>query len=104
GGDEADAFSRTEVGRELLEQGVRMGRVANFERTVGAFLADTVEDDDAAGPLQRNEARELVDELTRVREGPGVQEVVAVEQIKGRGSHGMEGYTYITPLGCRRAS
>src|SRR3954451_16333626 len=66
--DEADPLAIAELRGEPLEQGIGVRCVANFERPVGSLLADAVEDDYAARAFERHEARELVDELARVRE------------------------------------
>ena len=58
------------LGREPLEQRVRVRGVAHLERAARRVLADAVEDDDAARAAHRDEARERVDELARVREAP----------------------------------
>ena len=87
GGDEADLFATSELGREPLEHGVCMRRKPNFQRPMRALFADAVEDDDPAGASQRDKARELVDQLARVGEGAGVKEVVAVEEVESRISH-----------------
>ena len=87
GGDEADAFAAAKLSGELLEHGVRMGRVADLERTVRPLLADTVEDHHSAGALEGHEARKPVDELTRIRERARVEDVVTVEEIESRFSH-----------------
>jgi hypothetical protein len=85
--NEADPLAASEVGGEPLEHGVCMGRKPDFQWPVRPLFADAVEDDDAAGASQRDKARELVDQLSRVGEGAGVEEVVAVEQVEGRVSH-----------------
>src|SRR5439155_1925278 len=46
-----------------------------------------VEDEDAACPLQRDEARERIAESASVLVFPGVQEVVSVEEVQDRVSH-----------------
>jgi hypothetical protein len=38
-----------------------------------------VEDDHTTGAVQRDEARQAIDEFSRILEGPGVEKVVPVE-------------------------
>ena len=87
GGDETDPLPASEVGGEPLEHGVCMGRKPDFQWPMRPRFADAVEDDDAAGSSQRDKARQLVDQLSRVGEGAGVEEVVTVEQVESRVSH-----------------
>ena len=54
--------------RETLEQRVGVGGVAHLQRAALVVLADSVEDDDAARPAHRDEARERVDQLAHVGE------------------------------------
>jgi hypothetical protein len=61
-----------------------MGREAHLERTVSSVGSHTVEDDDTAGPADRDEARQGVDQLLPLLEAGRVQDVVAVEQVEGR--------------------
>src|SRR6266540_956175 len=86
-GDEADALQVAMLGREPLDQRVGVRRVAHRERPSLGVLSDAVEHHDAAGTLQRHEAGERVDELAGVREGAGVKQVVAVEEIQRRLGH-----------------
>ncbi len=86
-GDQADPLAAAKLGREPLEHGVCMRRKPNFERPICPVFADAVEDDDPASASQRDKARELVDQLARVGEGAGVEEVVAVEEVESRVSH-----------------
>ena len=75
------------LGGQPLEQRVGVRRVADGERPDLDLLADAVEDDDAARPGHRDEARELVDELAHVLLPAGVKEVVAVEEVERRLGH-----------------
>ena len=87
GGDEADPFLAPKFSGKPLEQRVRVPGVPDLERPVRPFLPDAVEDDHAAGAPEGNEARKPIDELAWIGERPGVQDVVAVEEVKGRLSH-----------------
>ena len=71
--------------REALEERVGVGGVAHLQRAARVVLPHTVEHDDPAGPAHRDEARERVHQLAHVGERSGVQQVVAVEQVDGRG-------------------
>ena len=51
------------------------------------LLPAAVEDHDTARPASGDEARKRVHELTCVRERPGVEKVVAVEQVERRIRH-----------------
>ena len=84
GGDEADDFRVTVLGREALEHRVCVLRVADFERPVGLVGAGAVEDEEATRALQRDEAGELVAQLAQILVAPGVEEVVPVEEVERR--------------------
>ena len=70
------------LGGQALEQWVGRRCEANLERPVGRVLPDPVEDDDAAGSLNGDEARKGVYELLPGREIARVQDVVAVEEVE----------------------
>jgi hypothetical protein len=57
---------------------------AHLERAVALVGSRAVEDDDTAGPADRNEARQGVDQLLPLVEAGGAEDVVAVEQVEGR--------------------
>jgi hypothetical protein len=57
---------------------------AHLERAVALVRADAVENDDAFGPADGDEAREGVDELAPIVEVGRPEEVVAVEEVEGR--------------------
>ena len=61
--------------------------VPHLERARTPCPPHAVEDHDAAGAVQRDEAREPVDELARIVERARMQEVVAVEEVQRRLSH-----------------
>ena len=54
------------LGGEALEHVSACGAYRTESGPIVALLADAVEDDHATGAAQRDEARELVDELARV--------------------------------------
>ena len=89
GGDEADAFPAAKLGGELLEHRVCVRCIADLERAVRPFFADTVEDHYPTRALEGDEARKLVDQLARIRERAGVEDVVAVEEVERGVSHVM---------------
>ncbi len=64
-----------------------MCREAHLERADRALVADPVEDDHTPCTAGRDEARERVDQLVAITERPGVQQVVAVEEVQRRVSH-----------------
>ena len=72
------------LGREPLEQAVRGLGEPDLERAEAAVGANAVEDDDATRAAQGDVARETVDQLLTVAKAPGVEEVVAVEEVDGR--------------------
>src|SRR6266550_7599170 len=88
GRNEADDLGAPVLGREPLEHRVRVFRVAHLERAVRLVGADAVENEVATRALERDEAGELVAECSQVAVVPGVTEVVAVEEIERRISHG----------------
>ena len=73
---------RAVLGGQPLEQRVGRRGEADLERAVGRVLAHPVEDDDAAGAADGDEARQRVDELAPVGEVARVQDVVAVEEVE----------------------
>ena len=87
GGDDADPFREPVLGREPLEQVVRVVREADRERPDVTLLPHPVEDDDAADALSRDVTREEVDELAALSKVSCVEEVVAVEEVEGRVGH-----------------
>src|SRR3954452_15461523 len=68
GGDDDDPLAGAVLGREPLEERVGVRRVAHGEPAAFDVLAGAVEDENATRPLRRDEAREHVDELARIRE------------------------------------
>jgi hypothetical protein len=79
GGDEADGLARSVLRRQPLEERVGMLRVTDLEWPVHLLLPVAVEDDYAPGAVQRDEARQAIDEFAAILEGPGVQKVVPIE-------------------------
>jgi hypothetical protein len=82
GGDEADKLRCAMLGRQALDKGVRVRGESDFERAQRAVVAAAVEDDDAASPLGRHEARKRVGQLTSVGVVSCVEQVVAVEEVE----------------------
>jgi hypothetical protein len=70
------------LGGEAFDEGVRIVRETNGQVAIGRVLPDAVEDDDAACTAQRDEARQPVDQLLAFRKQPGVEDVVAVEEVE----------------------
>ena len=87
GGHDADLLGAAILGREALEEVVRMRGPPHLERSDSALDPGPVEDDDSARATPRDEAREEVDELVRVGPLARVQQVVAVEEVQGRIGH-----------------
>ena len=87
GGDEADDLRPPMLRGESLEHRVGVLRVPHLQRPVGLVRPGSVEDEVTARPFERHEAGELVTELPQVLVAPGVQEVVAVEEIERGLSH-----------------
>ena len=72
------------LGGETLEDVVGMRRIPHLEGAERTWVAVPVEYDYAARTLQRDEARERIDELALIRERSRVQDVVPVEEIQQR--------------------
>ena len=70
------------LGGQALDECVRLLREADGEIAVRRVLSDAVEDDDPAGAAQRDEARQLVDQLLALPKGARVKDVVPVEEIE----------------------
>src|SRR5262245_25646974 len=75
GRHEADDLAAAGLRREPFQNGVRVRRKANGERPDLAVGAGAVEDDDAAGTVQPDEARQGVDDSRGVSEPAGMQKV-----------------------------
>lgn len=84
GGDDPDLLVVAMLGGETFEDVVGVRGITNLERAKGARVTATVEDDDSARALQRDEAGERVDELPLIRERSRVQDVVPVEEVQHR--------------------
>src|SRR5204863_3568643 len=83
-GDQADAFPVAILGREPLQERVRVRRVADLECAEGAVVTDPVEDDHSERAADGGEARKVVRELTDILVVTRVEQVEAVEEIEGR--------------------
>jgi hypothetical protein len=83
-GDEAHPLAVPGLRSQPLQQSVGMRSKAHLERAVALVGSRAVEDDDTAGPADRNEARQGVDQLLPLVEAGGAEDVVAVEQVEGR--------------------
>lgn len=70
------------LGGQALDECVRLLREADGEIAVRRVLSDAVEDDDPACAAQRDEARQLVDQLLPLPKGARVKDVVPVEEIE----------------------
>ena len=70
------------LGGQPLEQRVGVRGEPHLERPALRVLAHPVEDDDAARAAHGDIARKGVDQLPRLCERSGVEQVVAVEEIE----------------------
>lgn len=86
-GDDDDVLAVAMLCRKPLEQRVGVRGVPHGQRPSLGVRPDAVEDEHASCTLHRNEARERIDELGRLCEVSGVQEVVAVEEVEARVRH-----------------
>src|SRR4051812_16960353 len=68
--------------REALDEGVRVRVEPDLEGAIRGLVADSVEDDDAPSPAERDEARQAIDELVPITVRARVQDVVAVEEVE----------------------
>src|SRR3954447_26925193 len=82
GGDHPHLLPLAVLGREALDDAVRVRREPHGEVAMHHVVANSVEDHDAASAAQGDEARELVDQLVAVTKPAGVQNVVAVEEVE----------------------
>src|SRR5262249_58344686 len=82
GGDDRDLFLAAMLGREVLEQRVRVLGPAHLERATAFVGSLAVEYENAARALRRHPAREQVAQLLRRAEVARVQEVEAVEEVE----------------------
>src|SRR5262249_20121709 len=73
--DDDHALPVSVLGCEPLEERVCVHGVADRERAEHDLVADSVEDDDAPRALRRDEARERIGQLSRLREAARVEEV-----------------------------
>jgi len=96
GRNENDVTAVSMLGRQAFENRVRVLGEANLERTVRLIGSVPVEDEHTARALQRNEAREPIAKLPRVRVVARVQQVVTVEEVQGRFGH-FEGLSLAVP-------
>lgn len=71
------------LGGQTLEQLVGVRGEADGERPDVEILPNAVEDDDAAGTSEGDEARQPVDERGRVLEVAGAENVEPVEEVEG---------------------
>ena len=84
GRDDHDPLALPVLRRQPLEDIVCMSRVADFEGAVGFLGTLSIEDDNPADSLQRDEAREPIDERGAVTKRSRVQDVGAVEEVEHR--------------------
>lgn len=84
GRDDHDPLAPAVLRREALDDVVCMSGIADLERAVSLLCPLSVENNDAARTLKRDEARETVDERASVTKRPGVQDVRPVEEVEHR--------------------
>ncbi len=87
GRDEAHALRLSVLGRQPLEQCVRVWGKPNLQCAKALVDARSIEDDHTAGAFQRDEAREHVHELPALAEPRRVEDVVSVEEVERRLRH-----------------
>ena len=84
GRDDHDPLAPPVLRRKALDDVVCVSGIADLERAVSLLRPLSVENNDAARALKRNEARETVDERASVPKRPRVQDVRPVEEVEHR--------------------